>query len=70
MCQWFYFRRKRGKLPQALVVKIKPETVRPSINKGLAQSRYCCNSMAVVYISGEIPIKLRDSWFLTKYVYA
>ena len=26
--------------------------------------------MVIVYISGEIPIKPRDSWFLTKYVYA
>lgn len=65
-----FSRQAGGQPPQALVVKIKPETVRPNISKGLAQSRYCCNSMVVVYISGEIPIKLRDSWFLTKYVYA
>lgn len=56
--------------PLSQVVKIKPETKRPITSKGLAQSRYCCNSMIIAFNSGEIPIKLRDSWFLAKYVYA
>ena len=53
-----------------LVRKKKPETKRPNVSKGLAQSRCCCISLVIAYVSGEIPIKLRDSWFPAKYVYA
>jgi len=53
-----------------LVYEKKPETKRPNVSKGSAQSRCCCISLVIAYVSGEIPIKLRDSWFPAKYVYA